>query len=124
MLEEYNPELLVVQGNVAKYPLFFKEGSKLAFWAYFPEELIKEIHQVSVNYSTINKKIKYGKVSPSTIRKWFSNFLAREDVPSHVIRYIQGRSPKTTLEKHYFDLEVQADRKYLMVVEKIRWLLR
>lgn len=28
MLKKYDPDLLVIQGDVAKYPLFFHEGSK------------------------------------------------------------------------------------------------
>jgi len=103
---------------------FFHEGSKLAYWEYFPAELASELRRISVNYGTINKKLRYGKVSPATIRKWFSNFLARQEVPSHVIRYIQGCSPKTTLEKHYYDLEVQADRVYSEIVSDIKRLLR
>ncbi len=126
MLTQFEPERLIIlpdHPNVAKYALMERHGNKAALFIYMPAELIEEIRPVEIKEATIRKRLKYGRVNASTIRKWHATFLSRKGIKDHVINYIQSRVPRAILEKHYLDLELEADEVYSAVVDDLRKVL-
>ncbi|RLF79031.1 integrase [Thermococci archaeon] len=121
MLNTYDPEKLVIVGKVARYPMMaHSKGTKKAFWAYMPADFALSLEGMKITYFQAQPRTSYGRVSASTIRKWFSNFMAQRKVPTEVIDFIQGRSPRTVLERHYLNLTVLADEAYSHIIEILK----
>ncbi len=125
MLNNYDPQnLVVVNEKVARYPMIaYSKGTKKAFWAYMPADFAKELKRMDITYYMAQTRINYKRVSSSTIRKWFSNFMAQNKVPMEVIDFIQGRSPRSVLERHYLNMTVLADEAYSGVVDELKKVL-
>jgi len=123
MLTTYDPRNVVVKGKIARYSIMQIEGTKESLFVYFPAGLVPKLRRITVNYDTIDKKLKYGRVSPSTIRKWFSNKLDDWGVSEHTINFIQSRIPETVLRKYYLELRRKADEAYSRVVEDLKRVL-
>ncbi|NJE47310.1 integrase [Thermococcus sp. GR7] len=136
MLNEFDPDKLVLYGdNVAKYPMSgIGRGQKQTFWAYFPREFAERLERVDISYKRVHARMrvkirsirnteKSVVFSSSAVRKWFSGFLARQGVPLEVIDYIQGRAPRTVIERHYLNLELLADEWYSAVVDDLKRVL-
>ena len=110
--------------KIARYPLMIVDrGNKKAYWAYMPLWLAKKLTKMKVNYKSAQDWPQHGRVSAATIRKWFTTFLARHGVSAEVIDFIQGRAPRSVLERHYLNLTVLADEAYSRVVDKIKEVL-
>lgn len=78
---------------------------------------------MSITYFQAQPRTTYKRVSASTVRKWFSTFLAQRKVSMEVIDFIQGRAPRSVLERHYLNLTVLADEAYAKVVDDLRKVL-
>ncbi|MFA4641433.1 integrase [Pyrococcus kukulkanii] len=125
MLNTYDPQKLVlVNEKVARYPMMeHSKGTKKAFWAYMPLDFALALKKMKITYFQAQPRTTYGRVSASTIRKWFSNFLAQKGVPIEVIDFIQGRSQRTVIERHYLNMTLLADEWYSRVVDKLKKVL-
>ncbi len=125
LMNTYDPnQLYVVNDKVARYPLMITDrGNKKAYWAYMPLELAKKLTRMKVNYKSAQDWPQHGKVSAATIRKWFSTFLARQGVSAEIIDFIQGRAPRSVLERHYLNMTVLADEAYSRVVDELKKVL-
>jgi len=126
MLTQFEPERLIILPNfpnVAKYALLERHGNKAAIFIYMPAELVEEIRSVRIKEATIRKRLAYGRVNASTIRKWHATFLSRKGVKDHVINYIQSRVKRSILERHYLELEGEADEVYSRVVDNLKEVL-
>jgi len=125
MLNTYDPQkLVIVNEKVARYPMMeHGKGTKKAFWAYMPLDFAKELKKSSLTYHQARPRTKYGRVSSATIRKWFSNFMAQKRIPMEVIDFIQGRAPRSVLERHYLNLTVLADEAYSRVLPELKKVL-
>ena len=123
MLRTYEPSKLVkVNENVARYPLFIG-GHKGAFWAYMPLGLAEKLERHDLNYNTAKAWFFRVPAQPNAVRKWFTTFLARHGVSAEIIDFIQGRAPRTVLERHYLNLTVLADESYSKVVDDLKKVL-
>ena len=136
MLNEFDPEKLVFYGDkIAKYPMSgIGRGTKRTFWAYFPREFAGRLERLDLRYTRVHARmrVKIRSIrnteksvifSASAVRKWFSGFLARQGVPIEVIDFIQGRAPRTVIERHYLNLEMLADEWYPEVVDELKKVL-
>ncbi len=125
MLNTYDPQkLVIVNEKVARYPMMeHSKGTKKAFWAYMPLDFAKELKRKKITYFQAQPRTTYSRVSASTIRKWFSNFMAQKRISMEVIDFIQGRAPRSVLERHYLNLTVLADEAYSRVVDDLRKVL-
>ncbi|MFA4719898.1 integrase [Pyrococcus kukulkanii] len=125
MLNEYDPgKLVIVNGKVARYPMMeYSKSTKRAFWAYMPSDFAKSLKRINITYYQAQPRTTYGRVSASTIRKWFSTFLARHKVPVEIIDFIQGRAQRSIIERHYLNLTVLADEAYSRVVDSLKKVL-
>ena len=99
------------------------KGTKRAFWAYMPVELVKELRQLKVNYNTANHMVYFGKVSPNSIRKWFFTKLILFGVNEGVADFIQGRSAVKVGTRVYLQKTLAADEAYSKVVDKLKEVL-
>lgn len=125
MLNTYDPQkLVIVNEKVARYPMAeHGKGTKRAFWAYMPADFARSLERMSITYFQAQPRTTYKRVSASTVRKWFSTFLAQRKVSMEVIDFIQGRAPRSVLERHYLNLTVLADEAYAKVVDDLRKVL-
>ena len=126
MLTQFEPERLIFLPdfpNVAKYALLERHGNKAAIFIYMPSTLAEELRPVRIKEATIRKRLTYGRVNASTIRKWHATFLSRKGVKDHVINYIQSRVKRSVLEKHYLELEGEADEAYSRVLPELKKVL-
>jgi len=109
--------------NIIKYAIMERHGTKASLYIYMPAELAEEIRPVKIKEATIRKRLKHGRVNASTIRKWHATFLSMHGVKDHVINYIQSRVPRAILEKHYLDLELEADEAYSRILPELKKVL-
>ncbi|WP_054840134.1 integrase [Thermococcus sp. JCM 11816] len=119
LLNNYTPEKLTVlkDKGIAKYALFYHEGTKSMFYVYMPAELAGELFRSNYSYDMAKKYLRYGRLNASHIRTWFSDYLVELKVQPAVINYIQGgRVPKKVLDADYSLLERHADREYAEIV--------
>ena len=125
MLNTYDPQKLVlVNEEVVRYPMMeYGKGTKKAFWAYMPRDFAERLERKPITYYQAQPRTTHGRVSASTIRKWFSNFMAQRKIPMEVIDFIQGRAPRSVLERHYLNLTVLADEAYSCIVDELKKVL-
>ena len=117
-LHVYDRGRLMVEGNVAKYPLSMDRGTKRVLYCYLPTSFVEELRQCEVGLNAL--KVYFGKrgLPPKYLRKWHYNFLIENSVPESVCDFIQGRSlGKSVGGMHYLAKTKQADRFYSRVVE-------
>ncbi len=123
VLHEFERERLIIKENFAKYPLFKHEGTKAVYYAYMPLEVAESLFRSNYTEAMARKYLRYGRVSASTIRKWFSTFLVERNVPPAAVNFIQGRKPKNVLDAYYVQLEKLADEAYSRVVDDLKKVL-
>ena len=129
LLTTFDPEKLILQGNIAKYPLHEAgKGSKRVFYAYMPADFALELERIPDSYDAMREWVRRFKqpahrVKGKLIRKWHFNFLIRHGVPFEVADFIQGRSAKSVGERHYANLELLADEAYSRVVADLKKVL-
>ena len=129
LLTTFDPEKLILQGNIVKYPLHEAgKGSKRVFYAYMPADFALELERIPDSYDAMREWVRRFKppahrVKGKLIRKWHFNFLIRHGVPFEVADFIQGRSAKSVGERHYANLELLADEAYSRVLPELKKIL-
>ncbi len=121
MMRSFNPKNIVVKGDVAYYPISeIVEGTKRGYIALFPSRFVDELKSVEItfNYHTIQKRIRFGRVSANTIRKWHLNLMAECDVRESVAEFIQGRKSLPIGTIHYLKAKERAIKEYAKIVDK------
>ena len=110
----------VTKGDIYRIPInSISKGKKKAYWLYLPSSFLYELKSCNGINGDMRKKIKYGRVSASTIRKWNLNFLIENGIPESVADFIQGRASVTVGSSHYLAKTNQADLFYLKVIPKL-----
>ena len=109
MLKEFDPSKLKEHKGFFTYTLGFYRGSKRAYYVFTvtkPEKLVISGNWVS-NWASKNKL-----VCPKYIRKFVATMMASLEIPTEVINFIQGRAPRTVLERNYLSLYALALKYY------------
>jgi len=109
---------LMINGKIAKYPLFADRQSKNAYFVYLPAKFAKELKKTKVTLSGCKNYFSRRKLPPKYLRKWQYNFLILNGVPESVADFIQGRASITVGSMHYLAKVKQADEFYAKVVDK------
>jgi len=110
-----NIENAVSKNKIVRIPInSISKGKKRGFWIYLPLEFYDELKDFKVKYCYYSylEKIRIGRVSANTIRKWNYNFLIENRVPESIADFIQGRASTTVGSSHYLNKTLQADREY------------
>ncbi|WP_319506455.1 integrase [uncultured Methanolobus sp.] len=121
MLGNFDERNIIVDGDVAYYPTAsFSEGTKKSFQVFFPTSFIPELKSIGNPrcYYNITEKIRHGRVSAKTIRKWHLNMLVQAGVGESVADFIQGRAATTVGSAHYLNKVHQATLQYVRVLDK------
>jgi len=119
LLRIYDSGRIMVDGQVAKYPLSMNRDTKRVLYAYMPSSIVPELRQTKLGLNAL--KVYFGKrgLPPKYLRKWQYNFLIENNVPESVCDFIQGRSlGKSVGGMHYLAKVRQADGFYLRTVER------
>ena len=110
----------VTKGDIYRIPInSISKGKKKAYWLYLPSSFLNELKSCEGINGDMRKKIKYERVSASTIRKWSLNFLIENGVPESIADFIQGRASITVGSAHYLAKTNQADLFYSKVIHKL-----
>ena len=119
MMKEFDRDKLIIQGQVAKYPLNYFRGHKKAFYVYMPKELALSLEKTELNDDTISHYFSDLGLAPKYLRKWQYNFLIYQGVPEGVADFIQGRSSESVGSMHYLSKVKQADYWYSQIENQI-----
>jgi intergrase/recombinase len=119
MMKEYDRDKLIVNLNIAKYPLNYFRGHKKAFYVYMPKNLALSLKEVEFNDDTISHYFSEIGLAPKYLRKWQYNFLIYRGVPEGVSDFIQGRSSKSVGSMHYLSKVRQADFWYAKIAKEL-----
>ena len=115
----YDPKKVVINGNVARFSLFYLRKNKKSYFVYFPKAMFEEIHQMDIRVKGFKQACYRVNLPAKYLRKWNYNFLIMHNVPESVADFIQGRSPVSVGSMHYLAKVKQADYWYAQVVDEI-----
>ncbi|MCM1987776.1 integrase [Methanococcoides seepicolus] len=121
MLETFDERNIIINGNIAHYPTSsFSEGKKKTFHVYFPTSFIPDLNSIGKPrcYYNITEKIRKGRVSAKTIRKWHLNMMIQDGVTESIADFIQGRAATTVGSAHYLNKVQRASVEYAKVIEQ------
>jgi len=108
-LSSYNPSKDVRHSDFHTYVLGRESGSKKSFYIFH----ITPLRKVSMSEDYVSKLAReLGLVRPKYVRKWVATKMAMLGIPTEVIDFIQGRTPRSILTKHYLNLYSLAIQHY------------
>ncbi len=111
MLNTFNRSKMIVieDKGIARYPILeFSKGQKKGFFAYISLSFVDELDRINLRYCQFIDRMRYGGVSPNTIRKWHYNLMIENGIPESVADFIQGRHPASVGAMHYLAVARQA----------------
>jgi len=109
VLSSYSPSKDVRHSDFYTYVLGRESGSKKAFYIFH----VSPLKQVRMSEDYVSKLAReLGLVRPKYVRKWVATKMAMLGVPTEVIDFIQGRTPRSILTKHYLNLYALALQHY------------
>ena len=123
MLNDFNENRLMINGNIARYPLFSKRKTKKTYFAYMPKEFALELRKMNVTEQGVKNYFSRRELPAKYLRKWNYNFLILRGVPESVADFIQGRASITVGSMHYLAKVKQADEWYSRVADKLLSIL-
>jgi len=116
VLKSYDPSNDVKHGDFYTYVIGKTEGSKKAFHLFHTTPL----KQVSISEDHVTKLAReLGLVRPKYVRKWVATKMLSLGIPSEIVDYIQGRTPRSILTKHYLNLYTLALQNYPKYIKTI-----
>ncbi len=105
------------------------------FYVYDLGKITKSKKSFYVFHASVLKRIKLSEdhasrlarihdiVRPKYIRKWVATRMASLGIPSEVIDFMQGRTPRSILSKHYLNLYALALQQYPKYIDWLRgWM--
>ena len=75
MMKEFDRDKLIVNHDIAKYPLNYFRGRKRAFYVYMPKNLALSLTKIEYYDDTISHHFSKIGLAPKYLRKWQYNFL-------------------------------------------------
>jgi len=124
LLNNFDEEKLIINEEIAKYPLSLDRRTKKSYYAYMPREFALELRKMKINEDASKQYLRRRGLSPKYLRKWNYNFLIINGVPESVADFIQGRASFTVGSMHYLAKVKQADEWYSRVVDKFLELFK
>ena len=119
LLSEFDKSKLMINGNIAKYPLSMLRGTKNVYYAYMPKNFALELRKIKITKHAIENRLHRLGLPAKYLRKWNYNFLILNGVPESVADFIQGRASITVGSMHYLAKVRQADEWYSRIVDKL-----
>jgi intergrase/recombinase len=118
LLNHFDTERVILNKEIAKYPLGLERGTKRVFYAYIPKQFSEEIKRADLKEANAERYIAR-RLPAKYLRKWQYNFLISNGVPESVCDFIQGRAPSTVGSMHYLAKVKQADAWYAKIVPEL-----
>ena len=122
MLSEFNKTKLIIDGEIAKYPLNYSRGQKKVFYVYLPMKFAHELHGFYTSKKIVTS-LGGSSLRPKYLRKWFYNFLIMNNVPESVADFIEGRAPESVGSMHYLANVKQVDYWYGLILKTLGAIL-
>jgi len=97
------------------------EQSKRAWIAFMPVWVAEQLQLKRLNVNEANLRGRHfcnGIILPNMLRKWFSNFLARQEVDEKIIEFMTGKTVEKILRRHYLELLQESVSVYEKIVDK------
>ncbi|UUX91623.1 integrase [Methanoplanus endosymbiosus] len=123
-LQDFKPENIQTDGDnpeVSFYPVTDAgRGNKSAFVLYFPSSFVDELKSYELPHqhpSTILKGLQDAGMPVKNLRKWHANLLLKHGVQESIVDYLQSRTSRTVIGRHYANLHMQACRAYSQTIQ-------
>lgn len=128
-LTEADWSRLVCLDTHCRLHIDMERGSKREWVLYMPRTVAKHIASIAgreyvASYSSLEKALIRTGVAAKYYRNWVANKMLILGIPEAVVDFVQGRTPTTTLRRHYLQLLQQADTFYPRYAEYLNTLLR
>jgi intergrase/recombinase len=121
VLKGYNPENDVRHNSFYTYILGREKGTKKAFYLFHTTPITSKVSISEDHVSKLCREL--GLVRPKYVRKWVATKMASLGIPTEVIDFIQGRTPRSILTKHYLNLYALALQHYPKYVETLKQII-
>ncbi len=117
VLNNYDSSRDKQQNGFHVYELAAFRKSKKAFYLFH----ITNIERITWREDWVSKQARMlGLVRPKHVRKFVSTKMASLGIPAEVIDFIQGRTPRSVLARHYLNLYALALQHYQKYAEWLR----
>jgi intergrase/recombinase len=94
------------------------KGKKSTFFIYLPMEIYEELKKIDIPEYDV-KSVTYKRVSPNSVRKWFTNQLVEFGINGDLIDFYQGRVGGSIRATVYTQMTVHCDRAYKEIFLKL-----
>jgi len=85
LLSEFDRSKLMINGNIAKYPLSMLRGTKNIYYAYMPKDFALELRRIKISKHAIENRFYRLGLPAKYLRKWNYNFLILNGVLESVL---------------------------------------
>lgn len=102
ILNEFDPNRLHFDGEIAYYDLDWIRGNKKAFKAFLPSEFAKQLMRMYISERIIYKNLK-GTIKLKWCRNYFINKMVEAGVPESIIKFMVGHSNGSVLMTNYLE---------------------
>jgi len=119
LLSQFDKSKLMINENIAKYPLSMLRGTKNVYYTYMPKDFALELRRINLSRKAIINRFCRFSLPAKYLRKWNYNFLILNGVPESVADFIQGRAAITVGSMHYLAKVKQADEWYSRIAEEL-----
>lgn len=124
LLSDFDSSKLMINGNIARYPLFMQRRTKNVYYAYMPKDFALKLKRIRISKHAIENRFYRLGLPAKYLRKWNYNFLILKGVPESVADFIQGRASITIGSMHYLAKVKQADEWYSRISDRLLRIFR
>ena len=111
---------IVDKGGFKRVELGLERGTKRTFWGFLIQIPVKTV----ITPDAVSEYArKMNLLRPKYVRKFVSTKMIELGIPSDVVDFIQGRTPKKVLARNYLNLIALADSYYLKYAEWLKSFL-
>ena len=121
VLKGYNPENDVRHNGFYTYILGREKGTKKAFYLFHTTPITSKVSMSEDHVSKLCREL--GLVRPKYVRKWVATKMLSIGIPSEIVDFIQGRTPRSILTKHYLNLYTLALQHYPKYIETLKQII-
>ena len=96
-----------------KYPFTLLRGRKKVFYIYLPQLIAENLKRTELTRCAVSSYAKrHQLIRPKYIRKFVAQKMFQLGIDPLVIDFIQGRTSRSVLARHYLNLSYLADEQY------------
>ncbi|MDW8045640.1 MAG: integrase [Nitrososphaerota archaeon] len=116
LINTFDSNRLMINGEVAKYPLSKNRETKKILYVYMPKGFALRLRRIDKTEPQVRQYFVRLGLPAKYIRKWNYNFMLSHNIPESICDYIQGRAIHRVGGLHYLAKDQQATKFYEKII--------